>query len=152
MLYDARFSQSAQAQVISRYDDIAGFRTGQALLVGRWADGRPTLEASIAPARTVVGGGGIGSDWGLPPTIEPVHDTVGAMREEVERIIDEGGRPLSLAHVAERLLTKFGQETIGDDWAGFVTFKAFVESLEGPRIRIIDREGLEELAETGGRL
>nr|WP_256468823.1 DUF87 domain-containing protein [Bradyrhizobium sp. 173] len=48
---------------------IHRYKLGQALLSGRWVEGDP-IEAQIAPARAVVGGGGVPNLWMTPPSLE----------------------------------------------------------------------------------
>jgi hypothetical protein len=48
---------------------IGGYEKGQALLAGRWVGGRHS-EATIAPARTQVGGGGVPDLWLVPPDLQ----------------------------------------------------------------------------------
>jgi hypothetical protein len=74
-----------QARRIGRYTK------GQALLSGRWVEGRHT-EANIAPARAVVGGGGVPDLWLVPPALQPrsrstspdVSGTAAAVDEDEE--------------------------------------------------------------------
>jgi hypothetical protein len=50
---------------------VKGFIQGQGLFNGRWMEGHMQIDAKIAPARTVVGGGGLGDDWKNIPDETP---------------------------------------------------------------------------------
>ncbi len=67
---------------------IGRYGQGQALLSGRWVEGDHT-EAQIAPARAVVGGGGIPNLWMVPPPLEARTRPFSADVTESPAAVDE---------------------------------------------------------------
>jgi hypothetical protein len=67
---------------------IGRYVKGQALLSGRWVEGHHT-EANIAPARAVVGGGGVPDLWMVPPSLEPRMPSHAVEATEIAAAVDE---------------------------------------------------------------
>lgn len=113
---------------------VPKFEPGHALLSGRWVDGgvAPTF---IAPARTVVGGGGLADDWLEPPNPTPPRKSV---EERVVSVaidmLRNSNRPIASGVLSGALLDEFDELEPGV-WRGTGSFFNYLESLNIPFLR-----------------
>jgi hypothetical protein len=111
----------------SKIDQVKTFEQGVGYFNGRWVD-NPTVT-DIAPARTIVGGGGLGEDWKkLPDPTPSAVDPMNAIKNFVGAQLRDSTEAIPLATLSNALIDKFDVLRPGDDWLGH-TFKKLLSSL-----------------------
>ncbi len=102
---------------------VPDFNRGQGLFAGRWVNSPVPLDTMIAPARTVVGGGGLSSGWKKAPSETPaVASIYDSVAQFVRTVIEDSPSPITLVSLANLLTEEFDQVRSGD-WLGKVSLK-----------------------------
>ena len=125
---------------------VARFTQGQGLLSGRWTGGE-TWDAKAAPARTSVGGGGVGDSWKAAPSTDPwwrrvftakiaLTPSVAAVRAIVERELKNSPAPIALVNLANIVVAEKPDAGPASQWAGMGSFKALLERLAIPDLTL----------------
>ena len=111
-----------------------GFVTGQGLLSGRWIDSEVEIDARFAPARTIVGGGGLPASW-KTRTSGSAPFSVRDPRSVVLEELSEAKAPVTLVDLAETVRAEC-PEVDDSTWDGEMSFKAFVLNLGIAELRV----------------
>jgi hypothetical protein len=97
---------------------VSSFNRGQGLFGGRWVNSPVPLDTMIAPARTVVGGGGLSAGWKEAPTETPaVANISDSVAKFVRMFVEQAPAPITLVSLADVLTEEFEQVRSGD-WLG----------------------------------
>jgi Helicase HerA, central domain len=117
---------------------VKGFTQGQGLFNGRWMDGPVQIDAKIAPARTVVGGGGLGEDWkNVPDETPEIADPVAAISQFVEATLKASSTAIPLVQLAETLYDEFDIPRDGK-WLGRGGLKALLTEAKVPNLEFLN--------------
>lgn len=115
-----------RAQVVSE------FTRGQGLFSGRWIKTGGTMDTKVGPARTKVGGGGLGDEWAQLPGATPPYETREAVLSQiaslVEQTLREASAPVTLVALANVVSDQFGNAQ-PPDWLGTGGFKELLLEL-----------------------
>ncbi|MBV9199146.1 MAG: ATP-binding protein [Alphaproteobacteria bacterium] len=103
---------------------IKGFAQGRGLFNGRWLEQQQQVDANVAPARTVVGGAGLGSGWKKIP--EAVPEPIEAIAKFVAETLSTSKTAMPLATLAKKLRDKYELE----GWLGHEGLKEMLLDLE----------------------
>lgn len=113
----------------------ARFTQGQGLLTGRWMSEAGPIDAIAAPARVVVGGGGLDNSWKNPPDRSSQPDETDGLasqlRDYVRAELEAAPTPLTLVSLANSVMGAF-PGAIGPDshWLGVGSFKAVLNAVD----------------------
>jgi hypothetical protein len=116
-----------------RVANAVRFAQGQGLLSGRWVDGG-VLDVKAAPARTLVGGGGLSVDWIQGPRTVALEDEpygpkrLVEARDAVLAILRENSAPIALNVLAERVKSHLDLGS-APEWFAYSSFKKMLVSL-----------------------
>lgn len=101
------------------------FDTGRGLFNGRWLPPHQNaIHAIFAPARTVVGGTGLGPGWKQVPKQTAGPDPMIGIGKFVEDTLRSSETALPLARLAKKLRDEFGL----DDWLGHASLQELLLS------------------------
>lgn len=115
---------------------VKGYAQGQGLFNGRWI-GTGQVNAKIAPARTVVGGGGLGDKWREPPDETPfVADPLSEVADFVEKTLRASKAAIPLASLAEMLYDEFDEPLRNKNWLGRGSLKSLLQDTKIPGISV----------------
>ena len=125
---------------------VARFTQGQGLLSGRWTHGE-TWDAKAAPARTAVGGGGLGDTWKASPSTEPwwpevaageptLAPTLSDVRHVIEERLRASPTPVALVDLANTVVAEKPDAGPTSQWLGTGGFKALLGRLSVPSLRL----------------
>lgn len=113
---------------------VPSFTKGQGVFFGRWVGGTAQLNTKIAPARTIVGGGEIASNWkSLPPALPELGGLDSSIAEFVVNALHESRAPIVLATLSWQVMNKFGQS---ENWFGHLTFRQLLNALKIDNLQI----------------
>ena len=144
------FASEVMGAPRDRVGNAPRFEQGQGLLIGRWVGGQPT-ELLTAPARTLVGGGGADGIWKSPPEPtklpgigeESSEDNDGSaaafadLVREISDYLEKESEPVALVRLADLVRSKADAGVVvPGDWAGYGSFKRFLDALEVPKLRV----------------
>lgn len=120
----------------------ARFTKGQGLLSGRWVGGDGPVDAIAAPARTRVGGGGLGTDWmaepEVPPSLQDSNPLVLQLRALIDERLRDAPSPVPLVSLAEEVMREFPDEAgPSDGWLGTGSFKQLLIDLKLDALRFL---------------
>jgi hypothetical protein len=133
----------------NRVEGAARFVQGQGLLSGRWVDGG-VVDVLAAPARSHVGGGGLGSAWTEGPRVVEMGD-LGGDAFDPERVEPVRKMVLDLLHSSPTalVLTALADALRMDPslacgpangWMGFGTLKNLIEALSIDNLELETRK------------
>lgn len=109
--------------------NVPRFVQGQGLLTGRWVGSETPVNVMIAPARSTVGGGGLGNYWTQAPTVASAPESINERADAfISHVVEESAEPIDLASLAWRLYDEFDEIEPGD-WLGFGGLTEFLRSL-----------------------
>jgi Helicase HerA, central domain len=120
----------------------AKFTQGQGLLFGRWVKGNAAINATSAPARIQVGGGGLDDWWTqTPESVEVVDESDGLsikLRDTVGAELRASSVPVTLVELANRVMAAF-PGTVGPegDWLETGSFKNLLKAIEIDDLRFL---------------
>jgi len=111
-------------------ENVKQFMQGQGLFNGRWIDHPIQIDTKVATARTVVGGGGLSSNWKSEPDETPtiaasLATSLNQVATYVEAALKGSKTPIALASLAEMTNDKFDILSEGA-WLGRENFKAML--------------------------
>lgn len=114
---------------------IPRFEQGQALMGGRWVGGGHPVTVMVAPARSTVGGGGLGTYWHDAPEPSPPFKHKAALRHFIEAYLQAAPAPVPFAELADVVSREFDAAGPGD-WMGYTALRPLIESLSIPELTI----------------
>lgn len=115
---------------------VKSYAQGQGLFNGRWI-GTGQVNAKIAPARTIVGGGGLGDKWReLPDETPIVADPLLEVAHFVEKTLRESKAAVPLASLAELLYDEFDEQLRSKNWLGRGSLKSLLQDAKIPGVTV----------------
>lgn len=128
-LIETEFASKVLGLSKNEASGVPYFTKGQGVFFGRWVVGSSEINTMIAPARIVVGGGGLSSNWKETPTRTADIATIDRrIATYVKNLLCESDSPVDFATLALEIRTEFG-EKVTEGLFGVGSLKKFIVGL-----------------------